>query len=78
MAESTGYIEVDLFSDDVDDSDHPEAVRLREVLEEVAEEYDCSLTSFDVREGTAIFSFDSDELMANIVKMLQDDDACEC
>ncbi|MBW1787260.1 MAG: hypothetical protein JRK53_11680 [Deltaproteobacteria bacterium] len=78
MGEPTGFIEVDLFADDVDDPDHPDAIRFREILEIVAEEYECSLTSFDVHEGTAIFSFDSHELTANILKVLKDDDSCEC
>ena len=77
MEEPTGFIEVDLFSDDVDDPEHPVAVHFREMLENVAEQYECRLTSFDVREGTAVFSFDSHELMADIVKVLQNDDSCE-
>ena len=78
MEASTGFVEVDLFPDDVNDPDHPEAVRFREILEAVAEEYECRLTSFDVTEGTAVFSFDSHELMADIVRILRDEDACEC
>lgn len=69
--ESAGYIEVDLFSKDVDSLDHPEAVSFKGLLEEVAEDFGCRLTSFEVRQGTAIFAFDSDELMVEILKMLQ-------
>ena len=73
MAESSGCIEVDLFSEDVNDPNHPEAVRFREMLEEAAEEYECELISFQVHEGTVTFSFDNDELTARIVKVLQHD-----
>jgi hypothetical protein len=36
----------------------------------VAREYDCTLLSFDVNKGTVKFSFDSDELTAEILKIL--------
>lgn len=73
MAESHGYIEVDLFSKEVDSLDLPEVSQFKRLLEEVAEEYDCRLVSFDIEAGTVIFSFDSDELMADILKILQND-----
>ena len=66
-----GIIEVDMFSDDVDSPFHPEAINLRHLLEEVAEEYNCELLSFHVSQGTVSFSFDSDELTAEILKILQ-------
>ena len=66
-----GIIEVDMFSADVDSADHPEAVKFRELLEQVAKEYDCNLLSFKIDQGTATFSFDSDELTAEILKILQ-------
>ena len=68
---SSGIIEVDLLSRDVDSETHPDAVRFRRVLESVAEEYRCRLTYFEVTEGTVSFSFDSDSLMADILKILQ-------
>ena len=67
-----GIIEVDMFSDDVDSPYHPEAIQLKYLLEEVAEEYNCELLSFQVNQGTVSFSFDSDELTAEILKILQD------
>jgi len=67
-----GIIEVDLFSEDVDSTDHTEAVKFRELLEQVADEYDCNLLSFEIDQGTATFSFDSDELTAEILKTLED------
>lgn len=66
-----GVIEVDLFSEEVDSTDHPDAVRFRELLEEVAEEYRCSLVSFEVERGMVSFSFDDDVLTAEILKILQ-------
>ncbi|MBN2124320.1 MAG: hypothetical protein JW821_08500 [Deltaproteobacteria bacterium] len=67
-----GIIEVDLFSEDVDGNSHPRAVEFRELLEKVAEEYECRLLSFQVERGTVAFAFDSDELTAQILKVLQD------
>ncbi|MBW1996702.1 MAG: hypothetical protein JRJ29_01920 [Deltaproteobacteria bacterium] len=66
-----GTIEVDMFSEEVDSPDHPEAVKLKNLLEEVAEEYGCELVFFGIEKGTVSFSFDSDELMAEIIKVLQ-------
>ncbi len=65
-----GIIEVDMFSKDVDDPKHPVAESFRDLLNEVAEQYSCSLESFDVKRGVVSFSFDSDELMADIIKIL--------
>ena len=70
---SSGLIEVDLFSMDVNDLDHPEVIGLRELLEDVALEYHCRLVYFDVHQGTVAFSFDSDTLMAEILKILRND-----
>lgn len=71
MEEPSGFIEVDLFPTDVDSREHREIVNFRILLEEVAGEYDCNLIYFDVHCGTVIFSFDSDELMAKILKILK-------
>jgi hypothetical protein len=68
-----GAIEVDLFSEEVDGANHPEAIRFKRLLEDVAEEYNCSLLSFSVERGTVSFSFDDDELTAEIIKILQDE-----
>jgi hypothetical protein len=67
-----GIIEVDLFGEEVDSPDHPEAVKFRMVLEAVAEEYGCVLLSYEVEQGTVAFSFDNDELTAEILKVLED------
>jgi len=65
-----GIIEVDMFSKDVDDPQHPVAESFRELLTEVAEQYCCNLESFEVKRGVVSFSFDSDELMADIIDIL--------
>ena len=69
-----GIIEVDMFSRDVNDQQHPVAESFRELLVEVADQYNCNLLSFSVNRGVVSFSFDNDELMADIIKILQIDD----
>jgi len=69
-----GIIEVDFFPEEVDSPDHPEAIILRTLLEQVADDYDCELLSFHVDRGTVSFSFDSDELTADVLKTLQESD----
>ena len=71
---SMGIIEVDMFSQDVNDPQHPVAESFRELLVEVADQYNCNLLSFSVKRGVVSFSFDDDELMANIIKILQIDE----
>ena len=66
-----GVIEVDMFSKDVDTLTHPDVIAFKELLEEVADEYGCLLISFDIDHGTVSFSFDSDELTAEILKVLR-------
>jgi hypothetical protein len=66
-----GVIEVDLFSEDVDSLDHPEVIKFRNLLEDVAADFDCHLQSLKVRAGTVSFSFDSDELTAEILRVLE-------
>ena len=66
-----GFIEVDMFPRDVNSPEHPVAESFKELLEEVAEEYGCKLLSFNVRGGTVSFSFDNDEVTAEILKTLQ-------
>jgi hypothetical protein len=68
-----GIIEVDLFSEDVDSLDHPEVVKFKGLLEEVADEYHCHLISFEIERGTVLFSFGDDALDAEIVRLLQTD-----
>lgn len=69
-----GIIEVDMFSQDVSDPQHPVAESFRELLVEVADQYGCNLMSFSVQKGIVSFSFDSDELMADIIKILRIED----
>ncbi len=69
----SGYIEIDLFPEDVDRPDHPEVVKFKRLLLELAEEYNCFLVSFGVNCGTVTFAFNSDELTAKILTILQHD-----
>ncbi len=71
MPHIRGCIEVDMFSQDVDSDGHPVALSFREVLEEVAEEYGCELTHFEVKQGKVSFSFNNDGLMTQILQILQ-------
>lgn len=73
MVEAYGLVEVDLFPEEVDSLDHPDVTRFKRLLEEVAQEYHCRLLNLDIDAGTVIFSFDSHELMADILKILQND-----
>ena len=72
MKESSGFFEVEMFPAEVDSPDHPYAAQFREMLENVAEEHQCALLSFEVDEGTVTFSFDSDEVNAEIIDMLKE------
>jgi hypothetical protein len=67
-----GVIEVDLFPKDEDNPDSPVVVGFKKLLQDVAEEFHCKLLSFEVQEGTVSFSFDSEELTAEILKILQE------
>ena len=73
MTDSQGYIEVDLFPEEVDSADHPEVIHFKGILEDVAEDFNCRLVSFEIRQGTVTFSFDSEELMAEILQILKHD-----
>jgi hypothetical protein len=66
-----GIIEVEMFSEDVDSPEHAMAESFKELLEEVAEQYECHLTHFDVQRGVVSFSFDDDGLTGKILKILQ-------
>jgi hypothetical protein len=60
-----------MFPEDVNSLDHPYVVQFKEILEEVAEEYNCNLVNFDIEHGIVMFSFDSEELTAQILNILQ-------
>ena len=66
--------EVEMFPSDVDSVSHPYADQLRDMLTDVAREYDCRLLSFDVHKGIVSFSFDCDELNADILRIIQGED----
>ena len=67
-----GIIDVELFSEEVDGPDHPEAATFKLLLEQVADEYNCRLMTFEITRGTVSFSFDSDQLTAEILGILQE------
>lgn len=66
-----GIIKVDLFSEDVDSLDHPELLKFRRLMEEVADECQGNIVSFDIDHGTVSFSFDNDEFTKEVSKTLQ-------
>lgn len=68
-----GLIEVDLFTDEVDSEEHPEAEKVKTLLEAVAVEFGSKLLAFEVNQGTVAFSFDSDELTAEVLKLLRNE-----
>ena len=70
---SSGFIEVDMFPKEINNLNDPEVARFKMLLLEVAEGYDCFLVSFEIDHGTVIFSFDSDELTAEILTILRND-----
>ncbi len=66
-----GIFEVDLFPEEVNSADHPQAREFKKVLEAVAADFRCHLVSFEVDHGTVSFFFDSDELNAEILRVLE-------
>jgi hypothetical protein len=71
--EPSGFIEVDMFPEEINSLDHPKVIRFKRLLLEVAEDFDCFLVSFEINHGTVTFAFDSDELTAKILTILQND-----
>ena len=67
-----GMFEVDLFPEKVNSTDHPKAREFKKVLEAVAADFQCTLLSFEVDHGTVSFVFDSDELNAEILRVLEE------
>jgi hypothetical protein len=67
-----GMFEVDLFPEEVNSTDHPQAREFKKVLEAVASDFRCKLLFFEVDHGTVSFVFDSDELNAEIIKVLEE------
>jgi hypothetical protein len=66
-----GMFEVDLFPEEVSSTDHPQAREFKKTLEAVARDFQCRLLSFEVDHGTVSFVFDSDELNAEILRVLE-------
>ncbi len=72
MKVSSGCFEVDMFPPEIDDLDHPYVSQFKDMLESVAEQYQCRLISFEIHKGTVLFSFDSDELNNDILDLLKE------
>ena len=70
-----GIIEVDMFGKEVDSFSHPEVEQFRLLLEQVADDFDSRLLSFEIKRGTVSFSFDREELTAEILKIFQEKNA---
>jgi hypothetical protein len=66
-----GMFEIDLFPEEVDGAEHPQAREFKKMLEAVAADFQCKLLSFEVDHGTVSFVFDNDELNAEIIKLLE-------
>jgi len=66
-----GLFEVDLLPEEVNSTDHPQAREFKKMLEAVARDFHCKLLSFEVEQGTVSFLFDSDELNAEILRVLE-------
>ena len=66
----SGFIEVDMFPEEINRLDDPQVIDFKRTLLEVAEEYDCFLTSFEINNGTVTFSFNNEELTAEILTIL--------
>jgi hypothetical protein len=67
-----GMFEVDLFPEEVSNADHPKAREFKKMLEAVATDFHCKLLSFEVERGTVSFVFDSEELNAEILRVLEE------
>jgi len=67
-----GIFEADLFPEEVNSADHPQAREFKKVLRAVAADFQCNLLSFEVDHGTVSFAFDSDELNAEILRVLEE------
>lgn len=67
-----GVIEVDLFDKDVNDENHPEVLKFRKLLQDTAKDFKAGLIAFEVNQGTVSFAFDSDELTAEILRILEE------
>jgi hypothetical protein len=67
-----GMFEVDLFPEEVNSTDHPQVREFKKMLEDVAQDFQCKLLSFEVDHGTVSFLFDSDELNAEILRVLEE------
>lgn len=64
-------VTIEIFDETVRNTDHPEAVRLRLVLQDIAIEYGTQVDRFEVKNGVVTFRVGSKEMCAAIVRQLQ-------
>ena len=69
-----GEFEVDLFPEHINNIYDPKVEQFKLLLEQIADDYGGNLTSFKIKKGTVSFSFDNEELTAEVVKLLQNND----
>lgn len=67
-----GLITIPLLPSDVNSLDHPDVVKYRLVYQQMAEAYQCRMTSFAIDHGVILVSFDSEELCNDIIADLKE------
>lgn len=64
-------VTIELFDETVRNTEHPEAVRFRLVLREIAVEYGTQVDRFEVENGVVTFRVGSKEMCAAILRQFQ-------
>jgi hypothetical protein len=63
-------VALSLFPPTVDSIDHEFVQQYRTLLTEMADSYNCKMTSFAIKQGVVFFSFDSQEVVDDILEDL--------
>ena len=63
-------VALSLFPPTVDSLDHELVLEFRTLLEGMADSYSCKMTSFAIKQGVVFFSFDSQEVVDDILEDL--------
>ena len=63
-------VALSLFPPTVDSLDHELVQEYRTILEGMADSYNCKMTSFAIKQGVVFFSFDSQEVVDDILEDL--------
>ncbi len=64
-------VTIEFFHETVRNTDHPEAVRLRRVLQEMAFKYGTQVGRFEVENGVVTFRVGSKEMCAAVLRQLR-------